>query len=73
MMRLKGAPLRGRLDMEGEIAPPTPVNWRSLGPSLVKIVILRALHFSALSVTTETIFSHNFGTVIYPHLLNFTS
>ena len=49
-MRLKGAPLRGRLDMEGEIAPPPPppVNWRSLGPSLVKIVILRALHFSAL-------------------------
>ena len=23
-MRLKGAPLRGRLDMEGEIAPPHP-------------------------------------------------
>ena len=50
-MRLKGAPLRGRLDMEGKIAPPPPpppVNWRSLGPSLVKIVILRALYFSAL-------------------------
>ena len=48
-MRLKGAPLSGRLDIEGEIAPPPPpVNWRSLGPSLVKIVILRALHFSAL-------------------------
>ena len=44
-MRLKGAPLRGGLDMTGEIATP-PVNWRSLGPSLVKIV--RALHFSAL-------------------------
>ena len=27
-MRLEGAPLRGRLDMEGEIAtPPPPVNW----------------------------------------------
>ena len=23
-MRLKGAPLRGRLDMKGEIAPPPP-------------------------------------------------
>ena len=28
-MRLKGVPLKGRLDMEGEIAnpPPPPVNW----------------------------------------------
>ena len=26
-MRLEGAPLRGRLDMEGEIANPPPVNW----------------------------------------------
>ena len=26
-MRLKGVPLRGRLDVEGEIATPPPVNW----------------------------------------------